>query len=48
MDKKWLSKLPLPEIITITPISGGDVNQAYHLTCCQTRLFPISASWPTR
>lgn len=39
MDKKWLSKLPLPEITTVTSISGGDVNQAYHLTSAKQDYF---------
>ncbi len=31
MDAHWLAKLPAPPITTITPVSGGDVNAAYHL-----------------
>lgn len=31
MDKKWLAKLPLPPILSITSISGGDVNAAYRI-----------------
>jgi len=29
MDKKWLSQLPLDNILSVKPVHGGDVNKAY-------------------
>ncbi|WP_125710568.1 fructosamine kinase family protein [Lacticaseibacillus porcinae] len=47
MDKKWLSKLPLPEITNITPIGGGDVNVAYHVeTAKQDYFLLVQADQP--
>lgn len=31
MDKDWLQALPVPTVTVATPVSGGDVNQAWHL-----------------
>lgn len=31
MNAAWLAQLPLPAVATATPVSGGDVNQAWHL-----------------
>ncbi|WP_407893772.1 fructosamine kinase family protein [Lacticaseibacillus sp. N501-2] len=39
MNPQWLKKLPLPEITAINPISGGDVNAAYHLQTRQQDYF---------
>lgn len=39
MNQKWLSQLPFNQINEITPVSGGDVNQAYHLIADQKSYF---------
>ncbi|GAF40275.1 fructosamine kinase [Agrilactobacillus composti DSM 18527 = JCM 14202] len=32
MDATWLAQLPIPKVTAAQPVSGGDINQAYHLT----------------
>lgn len=39
MDEQWLKELPLTEIISVTPVGGGDVNQAYKLTTSDDTYF---------
>ncbi|WP_057743397.1 fructosamine kinase family protein [Liquorilactobacillus capillatus] len=39
MEKKWLEQLPLTGPIQATPVSGGDVNQAYRLDIADKQYF---------
>jgi len=32
MDEQWLQQLPIAEINSVTPVGGGDVNQAFKLS----------------
>lgn len=31
LSATWLAQLPVPQVTTATPVSGGDINQAYRL-----------------
>lgn len=31
MDKHWTAQLPVKDLKSITPVSGGDVNDAYRI-----------------
>lgn len=39
MDKTWLAKLPIDQIQTATPVSGGDINQAFKIETNTTAYF---------
>ncbi|MCI1986119.1 MAG: fructosamine kinase family protein [Lactobacillus sp.] len=39
LSSKWLANLPLPPIVAVTPVGGGDVNAAYHVTTTQGDYF---------
>lgn len=39
MNQEWLDQLPFEMVNKITPVSGGDVNQAYHLIADQKSYF---------
>lgn len=39
MKKQWQSQLPLDNIQSIAPVSGGDVNEAYRVETSQKPYF---------
>lgn len=39
LSANWLSQLPLPGVTTATPVSGGDINQAFRLTTAEGPAF---------
>ncbi|MCF6515326.1 phosphotransferase [Lactobacillus sp. S2-2] len=39
MNQEWLNQLPFENVNKVTPVSGGDVNQAYHLVADQKSYF---------
>ncbi|WP_203648295.1 fructosamine kinase family protein [Secundilactobacillus yichangensis] len=39
MNDKWLKQLPIKAITNVTPVSGGDINQAYRLETASKTYF---------
>lgn len=39
LTSDWLQQLPLPKITAITPVAGGDINQAYQLITVEGPVF---------
>ncbi|WP_283678993.1 fructosamine kinase family protein [Lentilactobacillus sp. Marseille-Q4993] len=42
MDKDWLDQLPVNNITQVTPVGGGDVNNAYRITTTDDTLFLLT------
>nr|BFF30672.1 hypothetical protein KUHPSE08_03100 [Staphylococcus epidermidis] len=39
MNEQWMSALPLDNVKDISPVSGGDVNEAFKVTTVEEDIF---------
>ena len=44
MNEQWMSALPLDNVKDISPVSGGDVNEAFKVTTVEEDTFSRSTS----
>ncbi len=45
MNEQWLEHLPLKDIKEISPVSGGDVNEAYRVETDTDTFFLTCPTW---
>ena len=41
MNEQWMSALPLDNVKDISPVSGGDVNEAFKVTTVEEDIFSL-------